>query len=190
METLILCRHGESVYSAKKRANGDPSVLVPLTQKGRQQAWHARELLRVEIECCVVSKFLRTIETADLALAGRWLPHQVETDLDDIRYGDFEGESLETVHRWLEAHGATEPFPGGGESRADIARRCERAARALLRRPERTILAVTHEHLIATILNAAAGKTLPPAGEHLPYATPYHLSRPEVERAIEVLARS
>lgn len=187
MEILVLCRHGESVYSAEKRANGDPRVLVPLTENGRAQAWEARSLLDDVIDLCVVTPFIRTIETADIALAGRRVPRVVAQGLGDVRYGDFEGKPLEQCERWVKEHGAQERIPGGGESREDVARRTGRSVRALLNRPERVILAVCHDLPISDVLNAAAGKPLPLTSDHLEYATPYRLSRVEIERAAETL---
>lgn len=187
METLILLRHGESTYSAEKRANGDPRILVPLTEKGRAQAWRARAELNDDIGYCVVSQFLRTIETADIALAGRSIPYHIAADVDDVLYGVFEGKPLDDYRRWAETHGARASVPGG-ESREDIARRIARALQHVIDRPEPVILLVSHDKILSDILNAAAGIPLPVTSDHLPNAQPYRLERTQVERAQQTLA--
>ena len=144
MRELLLARHGESEYSARALANGDPGVRCPLTMTGRAQARALGELLRDEpIELCVVTEFERVEETADLALAGRDVPRLVVPELNDPRVGPFEGKALDEYRRWAWGRGPTEA-PAGGEHRVALAERYARGFRLVLELPEETVLCVAH----------------------------------------------
>jgi broad specificity phosphatase PhoE len=162
MQTLILARHGESAYSARGLVNGDPDVDVGLTEAGEEQARALGRALRATpLDLCVTSGLARTQRTAELALAGRHVPLERRTDLNDPRAGRFEGGTLEDYRGWAWSTGSGEPAPGGGESRLAVVSRCARAYRALLERPEQTVLAVLHALPIAYLLGALDGA--PPA---------------------------
>jgi broad specificity phosphatase PhoE len=92
VERVVLARHGESELSLVGRTNGDPSLAVGLTEAGREQAHRlGRDLADEAIDLCVTSEFLRAQETADLALESRQVPRLVLAELNDIRFGEFEG---------------------------------------------------------------------------------------------------
>src|SRR5213080_3256931 len=115
MERIILARHGETDGNVRSIVNGDPSIGYRLTPAGREQARElGRRLAELAIDLCVVTEFGRTVETADLALAGRTIPRIVEPRLNDPRLGALEGASLDEVRRWFTAKGAT-VAPQGGE---------------------------------------------------------------------------
>jgi probable phosphoglycerate mutase len=193
MERAIFVRHGESEYSAKALVNGDPSIVVGLTEEGREQArWLVDRLESEPIDLCVVTEFGRTHETADLALGDRDVPRVVVRDLNDPFYGDFEGKALDDYRKWAWTHGPTDVPPGNGESRAAIAERYARGFRFLLDRPEETILVVCHSLPIAFALAAADGRRpsakmplVTPAEPHILYEDSL---RDAVER-IEVWVR-
>jgi broad specificity phosphatase PhoE len=193
MERAIFVRHGESEYSAKALVNGDPSVVVGLTEEGREQArWLVDRLESEPIDLCVVTEFGRTHETADLALGDREVPRVVVPDLNDPFYGDFEGKALADYRKWAWTHGPADVPPGNGESRAAIAERYARGFRFLLNRPEETILVVCHSLPIAFALAAADGRRpsakmplVTPAEPHILYEDSL---RDAVER-IEVWVR-
>jgi broad specificity phosphatase PhoE len=177
MERAIFVRHGESEYSAKALVNGDPSVVVGLTEEGRQQArWLLDRLESEPIDLCAVTEFGRTHETADVALGDRDVPRVVVRELNDPFYGAFEGKSLAEYRKWAGTHGPTDVPPGNGETRATIAERYARGFRFLLERPEETILVVCHSLPIAFALAAADGRRpsakmplITPAEPHILY---------------------
>jgi broad specificity phosphatase PhoE len=188
METAILVRHGESEFSLRGAMNGDPAVACPLTADGEKQARKLGEALReTPIDLCVVTEFERTRQTADVALAGREVPRLVVPELNDIRVGDFEGGLLEAYRAWARERSPLEVPPGGGESRADAARRYAQGFRTVLARPEKTILVVAHGLPIRYLLMAAEGAEPRPVIESLDYAVPYSLESTQVERAVERL---
>jgi broad specificity phosphatase PhoE len=187
---VILARHGESEFSLRGAMNGDPAIACPLTPAGEEQARRLGDALcDIPIDLCVVTEFERTRQTADLALAGRDVPQLVVPELNDIRVGDFEGGLLEAYRAWARERSPVEVPPGGGESRAEAARRYARGFRVVFARPEQTILVVAHGLPIRYLLLAAEGAEPRPVIEGLEYAEPRRLSGAEVERAVERLER-
>ena len=184
MRLFVLTRHAHSTLNLAGRVNGDPSVSAPLTPEGRTQAERlGHELSALPLDLCVHTRFGRTLETAELALVGRDVPRLSEPLLDDIDVGELEGVSLETYRAWKHDHTRSEPFPGG-ESLDDAALRYARGFRALLSRPEQSVLVVCHEIPVRYALNAATGSHDLDGPEHaIPNATPYLFDGAALERA-------
>ena len=174
-----MARHGESVFSARGLLNGDPAVPGGLTARGVEQARALGEALAGEpLELCVTSGFQRVEKTADEVLRGRDVPRLVVPGLADPRYGPFEGRSLAEFRVWASQASSAESPGSGGESRQAIVERYARSFRALLARPEDSILVVAHSLPIAYAL---AGRNGVPPSPNVPlveYATP-HRSRRE-----------
>jgi broad specificity phosphatase PhoE len=187
MDEVILVRHGESEASLRGTVSGDPAVAVALTDEGRAQARRLGELLADEpIDLCVVSEFGRVRETADIALAGRDVPRLVLADLNDIRFGEFEGRRFDEYLVWA---GSAQPDEAvaGGESRAATARRYVRGFRAILDRPERLVLVVGHGLPIRYVLNAVGEIDPVPILDRVGYAEPHRLAADVLTRAIDRL---
>jgi broad specificity phosphatase PhoE len=191
MQQLILARHGESEYSSRGVLNGDPSVAVGLTDAGEAQALALGAALReTPIDLCVTTEFGRTHRTAELALEGRDVPFEVWPELNDPSAGSFEGLPIDEYLVWAGPAGSAEPVPGGGQSRHAIVTRCTRGYRALLERPEPTILAVLHALPMAYLLGALEGT--PPAPRMrrvVEYANPSRVEAEELRAAVELLER-
>jgi broad specificity phosphatase PhoE len=184
MPLYVLARHAHSTLNVVGRINGDPAVAVPLTEDGRLQAEQlGLELSQLPLELCIHTRFGRTRETAELALAGRSVPFLEEPLLDDIDVGELEGQRIDDYRDWKSRHVHSDPFPGG-ESLDDAARRYAQAFRRLLERPEQTMLIVCHEIPLRYALNAAAGSDDLDAPVHqLPNATPFLFDEEALERA-------
>jgi broad specificity phosphatase PhoE len=188
VQTAIFVRHGESEYSVELRLNGDAAVDVGLTARGREESRRlAEELAEVEPDLCVTSELRRTVETADLALPGRPVPRLVLRELNDPRYGVFEGATLEEYRAWADSAPSHAQPSEDGESRVDIVARYARALRILLAREERVILVVAHSLPIAYLLATMDGD-LPrqrvPLVEH---AAIHRVTAAELERATDAL---
>lgn len=187
MKRLLVARHGESEFSLKQLVNGDPGVACPLTETGRAQARALCEALAGEaIDLCAVTEFERVRETAELALAGRDVPFFVVSELNDPRYGKFEGGPLAAYREWVWDRGPLDA-PAGGEHRGEIAGRYARGFRTLLARPEETILLVAHSLPIAYVRDAAAGCAPRSKTEQVEYAELLELDRSALESAIRLL---
>jgi broad specificity phosphatase PhoE len=188
VDRVVLARHGESELSVVGRTNGEPSVAVPLTEVGREQARRlGRDLAGEPIDLCVTSEFLRAQETAELALEGRDVPRLVLADLNDIRFGEFEGRLLTDYRAWAHTHGPTDPAPGGGDSRVQTVARYVHGYRMILARPEATVLAVSHGLPVRYVLDAVAGRNPAAAVAQVPYAEAFRLSAAELEDAVRRL---
>jgi len=157
MRVFVLVRHGQSELNVTHRVNGDPAVRVVLTEQGEAEAGAlAVQLAGFELDLCVHTRFGRTRQTAEIALAGRDVPVEVEPLLDDIDVGELEGDTIDAYRTWKRAHGRGDAFPGG-ESLDAAALRYADAYERLLARPEQRILVVCHEIPVRYAVNAAAG---------------------------------
>jgi broad specificity phosphatase PhoE len=181
---FVFARHAESVLNLERRVNGDPTRDVDLTERGRlESAQLGQQLEGLSVEVCLHTRFPRTARTAEIALARRNVPLEVEPLFDDIDVGDLEGARIEEYRAWKHDHARTDPFPGG-ESLNDAARRYVDGFRALLAGPHSSVLVVTHEIPIRYALNGAAGSdTLDGPAHEIANATPYLFDEPGLERA-------
>jgi 2,3-bisphosphoglycerate-dependent phosphoglycerate mutase len=187
---FVISRHGESTLNHERRVNGDPSVPVTLTDKGRDEArLLGQQIAHLPLELCVHTRFSRTVETAEIALGGRDVPFLEEPLLDDIKIGDLEGKTLDDYREWKDEHTRADAFPGG-ESLDDAARRYAQAYRQVLERPESSILVVTHEIPLRYAINAADGSDdLDGPTHQLANATPYVFDEAALERAVAGIER-
>lgn len=121
--TVYLVRHGATEWSASGKHTSVTDV--PLSDAGRAAAARLREVFRgVDLSLVLVSPFSRARETAELAgLGGR---AQVDADLTEFDYGEYEGrttaEIRETIPGWTVWDS---PIPGG-ETVEDVGRRADR----------------------------------------------------------------
>lgn len=189
---FLLARHGESTLNVERRVNGDPSVPVPLTDLGRDEARGLGEqIANVPLDLCLVTRFARTRETAEVALAGREVPIEVEPLLDDVYIGELEGKTIDDYRAWKREHTRADPFPGG-ESLDDTARRYATGFRSVLACEGDFVLVVCHEIPVRYALNAVAGSGDLDGPTHaVRNATPYLFDEDALTRAadqIEALA--
>ena len=188
MNRLILARHAEAASNVDGIVSGElPGA--GLSDRGRREAADLAARLGTErIELGVSSRFARAQQTLSLALAGRHsVPTMALPELDEIGFGSFEGGPLQDYRAWAWTTEPSEPCPGGGESRADVASRIATALELLLARPEETILVVGHALPLRYALDAADGSFPAAKIERLAHATPYPLTREQVDAAAETL---
>jgi broad specificity phosphatase PhoE len=185
---IVLARHGESEYSARGLCNGDVTVAVGLTERGREESRRLGELLRDEpIELCVTSEFQRARETAEIALAGRDVPRLVVPELNDPVVGRYEGATVEEYRDWAGSTGSSAIPEPGGESRLALVLRYARGFRLLLARPKESVLAVCHSLPIAYALEARAGRAPAVRVPFAEHAMPYPFTREELGEATTLL---
>jgi alpha-ribazole phosphatase len=188
VDSAILARHGESEFSVRGALNGDASVPGGLTAAGRDQARRLGERLDgTALDLCITSALQRTRETADDALGDRAVPRLVLPELNDPRYGRFEGALLADYRAWAwDEPSSALPGPDG-ESRLALVERYAGAYRAVLARPERELLVVGHSLPIAYAIAARDGS--PPAARMplVAYAEPHPFTAEELERVVAVL---
>ncbi len=129
MSTLILVRHGESVWNAENRFTG--WVDSPLSDNGREEAKRGGERLAAEgirVDHAFTSTLVRGIETGQIvldALGQGDLPQEQAWELNERFYGFLTGRNKdearelfgeEQVHIWRRSFATAPP---GGESLKD-----------------------------------------------------------------------
>jgi broad specificity phosphatase PhoE len=190
VRVFLLARHGQSELNVLGLVNGDPSRDRGLSELGREEARKlGAQVAAIGIELCVVTRFPRTHETADLALAGRSIPRLVEPLLDDIDIGELDGQTLAEYRAWKRGRSREERFPGG-ESLDDAARRYADGFERLLGRDERAVLVLAHEIPVRYAVNAAAGSDdLDHPLHDVANATPYVFDEAGLRRAVDGIRR-
>src|SRR5437899_2203579 len=157
MRLFLVVRHGQSLFNVDKIVNGDPALDRGLSEQGIEEAEQlAGQLAALPLDLVAVSPFPRALQTANIALGDRDVPHLVDDDLGDVRIGDLEGKTLD-AYREAPAHSnRKERFPGG-ESLDEAALRYADACERLLVRDEPVTFVVCHEIPVRYAANAAAG---------------------------------
>jgi len=185
MRLFLVVRHGQSLFNVDKVVNGDPELDQGLSEQGIEEAQHlAAELAALPLDLVAVSPFPRALQTANIALDGREVPHLVDDDLGDVRIGELEGESLD-AYRAAPAHtNRKERFPGG-ESLDEAALRYARTFERLLARDEAVIFVVCHEIPVRYLVNAAAASgELNGPHRYVANAAPYLFDEGSLQRAV------
>lgn len=132
---LWLARHGETEWSKAWRHTSFTDL--PLTDVGEQQAAKLRPLLAdVEFDQVMSSPRLRARRTAELA---GFPDPQVDEDLVEWDYGDYEGLTTATIRETVPGWSVwTHPSPGG-ETADQVSARLDRVA-SRVRRGGRTLV--------------------------------------------------
>jgi 2,3-bisphosphoglycerate-dependent phosphoglycerate mutase len=153
--TLILTRHGQTVWHAENRYAGVSDV--DLTDEGRAQAGRlANWAARAGLDAIVSSPVRRARETAQPCGRATGLPVDVVDDLREVDFGIAEGRTIAELDPEVVARFRADPvgqhFPGG-EPPAEAADRAVRALRKVAaERPGARVLVVAHNTLLRLAL--------------------------------------
>jgi 2,3-bisphosphoglycerate-dependent phosphoglycerate mutase len=190
MRLFVIARHGQSLLNIERRINGDPSEDVPLSELGEEEArLLGGQIVNFPLGLCIHTRFPRTRQTAEIALAGRDMPFACEPLLDDIDVGELDLRSVDEYRAWKRAHVRADRFPGG-ESLDDAARRYAGGFERLLDRDERVVLLIAHEIPVRYAVNAATGSHELDGPIHdVANATPYVFDEPGLRRAVDGIRR-
>jgi broad specificity phosphatase PhoE len=186
---FVFARHAESDANVARVVSSDPARSVGLTARGRAQARQlGDQLAALDIDLAVCTSFLRTQETAGIALHGRRIPVLIDRGFDEVRAGDFDAKPIETYWSWERDHTGSDRFPRG-ESVDEALLRYSSALRRLLSRTESVTLLVVHEFALRRIVVAA---TTPSSAFHTRFANalPYLFDEHAIERAAAGLKES
>jgi len=158
---VVLVRHGETEWSLSGQHTGRTDI--PLTERGRQQARLLEPLLSTANFALVLSSPLRRArETCELAGLGAQM--QLEPDLMEWNYGEYEGRTSKEIKRtapnWMVF---TDGCPGG-EMPEQVGARVDRLIDRI--RPVAGRVALfAHGHVLRVFVARWIG--LPPsAGQH------------------------
>jgi broad specificity phosphatase PhoE/ribonuclease HI len=157
-----LLRHGQTEHTPERRFSGSSDL--PLSELGRAEARAAALSLKDRgIDAIVSSPLQRCRKTAAAAAEVLGLPVEVDDDLRELDFGEWEGLTQdEAVARNPLAlrrfFGATDVPAPGGESIADVSKRVARARhRILAEHAGETVLVVSHVTPIKLLLAAGLG---------------------------------
>jgi broad specificity phosphatase PhoE len=120
---IYLARHGETAWTLTGQHTGRTDL--PLTQRGERNARALRERLKgYRFARVLTSPLQRAVRTCELSgFAGQ---AEVDSDLVEWNYGDYEGLRSADIHA---IHPNWDPFSNGfpgGESLAEIGSRADR----------------------------------------------------------------
>lgn len=130
MPTLVLVRHGESIWNAEDRFTG--WIDVPLSAKGEEEARSAGRLLKgYDFQAAYTSALMRAQDTLAIMLdeMGADIPVIRDAALNERMYGDLQGLNKERtrevygadiVQLWRRSYNIPPP---GGEALKDTAAR-------------------------------------------------------------------
>ncbi len=169
MATLVLIRHGQSLWNLENRFTG--WVDVPLTGQGRDEARRAGERIRdIKFDVAYTSALSRAQETLELVLqmVGQRPPVIRDPALNERHYGDLQGlNKADTAARHGEAQvkiwrRSFDVAPPNGESLEMTAQRTlpffERAIAGDLRQGK-NVLVVAHGNSNRSIVMKLDGLT-------------------------------
>lgn len=164
---LLLLRHGETPLTPERRFSGTGSGDPGLSDVGRRQAEQAAQsplLLTAGITQILTSPLRRCRETAAIVAAALDLPVEVEDDLREMDFGDWEGSTFAEVEQrhpadltaWKQSAdvaptGSSETFTGLLHRVAAVAQRMTSTY------PDTTVLAVTHVTPVKAFVAHALG---------------------------------
>jgi broad specificity phosphatase PhoE len=157
---IVLIRHGETAWSAKRRHTGRSDI--PLDAEGRASAAAAADLLRGWDFALVLSSPLsRAWDTARLA----GLDPVPDDDLLEWDYGVYEGLATEEIRASIPGWSVWTHEVVGGESLDQVGARADRAIERASR-VDGDVALVAHAHFLRVLAVRWIG--LPPGqGNHL-----------------------
>ena len=158
---IFLVRHGETEWSLNGRHTGTTDI--PLTENGRNVARRLEPLLDKEsFDLVLTSPLERARETC--ALAGLGERAQVDRDLMEWNYGEYEGLTPKQIHARVPGWMIFRDGCSGGESPEQVGARADRLI-ARVRAVKGNSALFAHGHIFRVF--AARWLGLPaPAGSH------------------------
>lgn len=158
---IYLIRHGETQWSLSGKHTGLSDI--PLTEHGRQQAGLlGQELGTRNFKLVLTSPLRRARETCELAgLAER---AEIEPDLMEWNYGDYEGLTSEQIHVDRPAWTIFNDGAPGGETPEQVGVRVDRVI-ARVRAVRGDAVLVAHGHVLRVLAARWLGMA-PSAGAH------------------------
>jgi alpha-ribazole phosphatase len=161
MEQIILIRHGQTSTSAKKLLHSrmDEEVLIEL---GRQQMQKtALRLKQFSLNKVYVSREKRAGNSAEIIASELGVPLEEIKGIEERDWGDFSGESWETVEEILGPMTLEERYqylPPNGESWKQFEGRINQALdQILLANKGKTVVIVTHAGVIRALIPRLLG---------------------------------
>lgn len=163
--SVLLLRHGQTDRSVDYVASGRKNREVPLNQAGLTSALQARSAVQQQRpDALIYSNFTRTAQTGSIVLPSSVRTVRVDSGLDEVDYGQFDGGPWLKYGEWLESHGLTETPPGAQQSWMGA---LQTALLSLARhhRENEKPLVVCHGFLWAALADFVTSNRVPLAGK-------------------------
>jgi broad specificity phosphatase PhoE len=146
-QKIYLLRHGETEWSLNGRHTGVTDI--PLTEKGRMAAQLLRPILaRETFGLVLTSPLQRARETCELAGLGERA--NVERDLMEWNYGEYEGLTTEQIRLTRPGWSVFRDGCPGGESPEQVGARADRIL-AKVRAAEGNVALFAHGHILRVL---------------------------------------
>jgi probable phosphoglycerate mutase len=160
LPVIWLARHGETAWSLSGQHTGLTDL--PLTERGERNARQLGERLRgLTFAKVLTSPLQRAARTCELA--GFGAVAEVDRDLVEWNYGDYEGRTSADIHRERPDWQLFRDGCPGGESPSQVGARADRVV-SRLRAIEGDVLIFSSGHLLRVLaarwlgLEAAGGR--------------------------------
>jgi broad specificity phosphatase PhoE len=191
MTTLILVRHGETLWNVEVRFQGQRDI--GLNERGREQARQVAEHLRgAPIQAVYSSDLIRSVDTARAIADVHGLSVSTDAALRERNFGVWEGLNREEVsalwaeewQRWRQAECA----PPDGETVEEVVARVKvKITEIVSAHPDQTIVAVGHGGSVKAAVISALSLPLTewrsfPVGNASVTVLQFHLDRVELVR--------
>jgi alpha-ribazole phosphatase len=152
--TVILVRHGQTEWNAKKRLQGQTDL--PLTKKGLEQAHAvAKRAARFPINVVYSSDLIRAKKTAEIIGLELNLPVIVDKRFNERDFGDWEGNNWEEMEKLIgkNREDLRTSTPPNGESLQDFAKRVTKILDEVIKKEAgKTILVVCHAGVLHSLV--------------------------------------
>ncbi|MEI7930435.1 MAG: histidine phosphatase family protein, partial [Actinomycetes bacterium] len=165
---IYFVRHGETILTPERRFSGGDGSDPELSADGLEQAEAVgRELAARGADLIIASPMVRTKQTAEAIAKATGLEITLDEAWREAGFGEWDGLSISDVKKlypnewlsWVSSTGASAGITG--ESYEDVAARSEQALTNLaLEHPGKTIIVVTHNYVIRTLVALVLGAPL------------------------------
>jgi broad specificity phosphatase PhoE len=144
---VYLARHGETAWTITGQHTGLTDL--PLTPHGEAQARRlAQPLSGIRFSKVFSSPLKRALETC--ALAGFGAVAEIDPDLDEWNYGDYEGKTSAEIHIQRPGWEIFRDGCPGGENASDVGKRADRVI-AKARAAADNVLLFSHGHYLRVL---------------------------------------
>jgi len=169
----FVMRHGGTEGNAKEIVSYKNEANDHLTEDGKKGVANSAQNLKAQnIDLIVTSPFVRTKETAEIVRAELGLPENavvVDERLKEINPGEYDGQSWNDYHNYINEKGGRKWFEGGipgGESLRDVGKRVGDCLYELeAKYKDKKILLVTHGG-VAWLTHVVSGLHMPEGKEY------------------------
>lgn len=163
---FYIFRHGQTIWNAEGRPQGQHPYPVPLTMTGREQAEQlAQKLSDKKIKKLISSDLLRAKQTAEIVAGKLGLEVEFDARLREVDYGKLNGMyTIEREEKYPDFRKCYTDYSASfpeGESFGEVGERMKAAIReAALKYNNRSIAVSSHGNAMTVLLNVLFGRKL------------------------------